>query len=107
MTITLDCCPRPDAESLRVLTHETHDMEAVHRCSTCGTYWFYTWSEYINWAGGDDDVVTYYATLTDDEAHHLLTTDDPPHADRAFLATRQAWCDDNSTVRRVEGIYGY
>ncbi|MCP3798690.1 hypothetical protein NLX83_05400 [Allokutzneria sp. A3M-2-11 16] len=103
----LDCCQAPALERLRVLDESTHDLEAVMRCTACGSYWFYRFLEYVNWAGGDDDLTSWFAPLTEAEGTNLLEAADRSAMDLSFLTTRASWMDDNEGVRRVPGLPGY
>ncbi|GAA3999391.1 hypothetical protein GCM10022247_19590 [Allokutzneria multivorans] len=107
VTKHLDCCKAPALERLRVFEQSTHDLEAVMRCTACGSHWFYVFHEYTNWATGDDDLTSFFAPLTEAEGTRLLAATDRAAADLAFLGTRASWMDDNGKVSRVKGLPRY
>jgi hypothetical protein len=98
----LDCCDAASLETVRLLYESYHDLEALQVCTCCKTYWFYRFSEWVNFSGGDDDLTSWYTRLTTDEGTTLA------HADRntvdlAYLRARSSWMDDRDGARRVDG----
>ncbi|HCT76124.1 MAG TPA: hypothetical protein DGG94_13270 [Micromonosporaceae bacterium] len=68
------------------------------QCVSCETFWFYRFSEYVNWSGGPDDLTSWYSPLTPAEAESVEAggaTD--------FLVSRPSWMDDNGQIRKVAG----
>jgi len=75
----LDCCDAASLTTVRVLYESNHDLEALKICTSCTTYWFYRFNEYVNWHGGDDDLTSWYTRLSTDEGANLA------HADRTAV----------------------
>lgn len=86
---------------MRTLYESTHDQEALQRCTSCGTYWFYRFHERTDWAAGDDDLTTWHTPLTDDEGTRLRDTPDREDMDLSFLGARSSWMADDDGARRV------
>lgn len=103
----LDCCERPELSVLRLLYQSTHDLESLKRCDSCGTYWFYRFHEWTNWATGDDDLTAWHAPLTDDEGARLRDAPDRESMDLSFLEARRSWMSDDEGARRVSGTPGH
>jgi hypothetical protein len=102
----IDCCRRPELRVQRTLYEAIHDLEALHRCASCGTYWFYRFHEYVDWAAGDDDLTSWFTALTGEEGERLRNMTDHDAEDLSFLATRSSWRDDKDGVERVDGAPG-
>jgi hypothetical protein len=98
----LDCCDRPELNGLRVLYESSHDRESLGQCTSCGTYWFYRFHEYVSWSDGDD-MTSWFTRLTEEEGERLRHTTDPGGEDLSYLTTRASWIDDGDGVKRVDG----
>ncbi|GAA3943352.1 hypothetical protein Aau02nite_49580 [Amorphoplanes auranticolor] len=73
------------------------------RCiCACGTYWFYRFNEYVNWAGGHDNLTSWYTRLSPAEGATLAHTDRTT-TDLGYLRQRPSWMDDRDGVRVVPG----
>lgn len=94
----LDCCGQAELGHVRAVYESVHDLEALLKCESCGTFWFYRFSERVNWDGGPDDQTSWYSPLTDDEAQSVLA-----QGNLVFLLSRPSWMDDNGDLRRVAG----
>ena len=100
----IDCCPRPRLHDVRILYESSHDLESLRHCTSCGTYWFYRFHEYVNWYGGEDDLTSWFTPLTKEEGERLLDAAEPGREDLSFLATRASWIDDKDGARLVRGV---
>lgn len=96
----LDCCATANLRTVRVLYESHHDLETLQICATCDTYWFYRFSEHVNWCGGDDDLTSWYTRLSTEEGVTLAHTDRSV-VDLAYLRQRSSWMDDRDGVRLV------
>ena len=97
----LDCCATVRLRTVRVLYESHHDLEALRICA-CGTYWFYRFSEYVNWSGGHDDLTSWYTRLNPEEGTMLAHTD-RASVDLGYLRDRPSWIDDRDGLRLVSG----
>lgn len=100
----LDCCQDPSLARVKTLYETVHDAEALMRCASCSTFWFYRFSEWVNWNGGRDDLTSWYTQLTAAEGEALAAGQE---LDLAFLRDRPSWMDDNGTITRVPGTPGH
>jgi hypothetical protein len=98
----LDCCDTVSLRPVLVLYESNHDLEALKICAACHAYWFYRFSEYVDWSGGDDDLTSWYTRLSAEEGA-ALTHADRTTVDLAYLRHRPSWMDDRDGVRRVPG----
>jgi hypothetical protein len=89
-----DCCGTPRLTARRTLYESVHNIEAILQCEACQAFWFYRFSERINWEAGRDDQTSWYTRLNDEHE---------ADGDRVFLRTRPSWMDDNGNIVRVAG----
>ncbi|NUS74173.1 MAG: hypothetical protein HOQ05_12305 [Corynebacteriales bacterium] len=99
----INCCDNAKLDRVRTLYQSNHDVEALLRCATCASFWFYRFHEYTNWSGGDDDLTRWHSPLTAIEGERLRDTNDPTKEDLSFLRERPSWMGDDRGVRWVNG----
>ena len=97
----LDCCANPRLHLVKTIYESSHDDESLSQCQNCEGYWFYRFSEYVNFDGGDDDITVWYSPITADEAQIIIGSEGRP--DLSFLRNRPSFVKDDRGIHRTGG----
>ncbi len=91
----LNCCKKPNLETIKAIYESNHDLETLQKCKNCGSYWFYRYHEY------KDDWTVWYSLLTQVEGKKILDAKDKP--DLSFLNDKLSIMEDSEGVKQVKG----
>ena len=95
----LDCCSKPQPETVKELYLGRHDREALQQCKKGKQYWFYRFSEYVTFE--NDDWTVWFTAINDQEAQAILKASGRP--DLSFLKKKTTFVEEEQGVRKTKG----